>query len=157
MPHFTDCHEESEWKVQKVSCTSEYPVTHLLVSLASLITTILCLLSGCFIPDRSALDIVGCVLALLFVLLCCFIICKWEENDLKLAFKCYTSTHGDVVDNSWNMRSYEHIFSSLFQSRLRGDSSDNYLSAFDELWLFTADVTLSHAEAPITLNNESVS
>ncbi|XP_026126297.1 interleukin-17 receptor B-like isoform X2 [Carassius auratus] len=47
LPHFTDCHEESEWKVQKVSCT-----------------------------NRSALDIVGCVLALLFVLLCCFFICQ---------------------------------------------------------------------------------
>ncbi|XP_026126308.1 interleukin-17 receptor B-like isoform X1 [Carassius auratus] len=88
LPHFTDCHEESEWKVQKVSCTSEYPVTHLLVSLASLITTILCLLSGCFIPDRSALDIVGCVLALLFVLLCCFIICqtfRWVRGSRRAA------------------------------------------------------------------------
>uniref|UniRef100_A0A8C2L8A4 SEFIR domain-containing protein n=1 Tax=Cyprinus carpio TaxID=7962 RepID=A0A8C2L8A4_CYPCA len=72
-----NCQDKSEWKDQKVNCTSEYPVTHLLVSLASLFRTILCLLSGCFIPDRSALDIgVGCMMALLFVLLCCCIMCQ---------------------------------------------------------------------------------
>ncbi|XP_059379684.1 interleukin-17 receptor B isoform X2 [Carassius carassius] len=59
LPHFTDCQEESEWKVQKVSCT-----------------------------NRSAFDIVGCVLALLFVLLCCFIICqtfRWVRGSRRSA------------------------------------------------------------------------
>nr|BAV01259.1 interleukin 17 receptor B [Cyprinus carpio] len=47
-PHFKDCQGESEWKDQKVNCT-----------------------------NRSALNIgVGCMMALLFVLLCCCIMCQ---------------------------------------------------------------------------------
>uniref|UniRef100_A0A8C1P1L2 SEFIR domain-containing protein n=1 Tax=Cyprinus carpio TaxID=7962 RepID=A0A8C1P1L2_CYPCA len=47
-PHFKDCQDKSEWKDQKVNCT-----------------------------NRSALDIgVGCMMALLFVLLCCCIMCQ---------------------------------------------------------------------------------
>uniref|UniRef100_A0A673G9I1 Interleukin-17 receptor B-like n=1 Tax=Sinocyclocheilus rhinocerous TaxID=307959 RepID=A0A673G9I1_9TELE len=66
-----------------LSCNSSSRFT------ASLFSAILCLLSGCFIPDRSALDIgVGCVLVLLFLLLCCCITCqsfRWVRGSRRAA------------------------------------------------------------------------
>uniref|UniRef100_A0A671KBN2 Interleukin-17 receptor B-like n=1 Tax=Sinocyclocheilus anshuiensis TaxID=1608454 RepID=A0A671KBN2_9TELE len=59
-PHFKDCQKASESEAQKVNC-----------------------------PNRSALDIgVGCVLALLFVLLCCCIMCqsfRWVRGSRRAA------------------------------------------------------------------------